>query len=138
MKRKFFVLSVTLFLALTWFACGPAAAVEWDVVRTLKTEKKPRDAAISLNGRWVFILTDEGEVLIYSSNGTLKDKIAVGESIDGIKVGPREDILLLTSRKDKNVKIVILEFIQDINVSGAPFKGPADAPVAIALFTDFQ
>ena len=30
------------------------------------------------------------------------------------------------------------EFIQKINVSESPFKGSADAPIAIAVFSDFQ
>jgi protein-disulfide isomerase len=42
------------------------------------------------------------------------------------------------SSKKKTLQVVVIEFVQDINVAGAPFKGPADAPVAIVLFTDFQ
>jgi len=137
MKSRFAVLLMTLLLVLTWFAYSPAA-VEWDVVKTLKTEKTPLDAAISPDGKWIFVLTDEGEVLIYSPDGTLKDRIIVGDSVDGIKVGSRQDILLLTSRKDSTVQIITLDFVQDINVSGSPFKGQADAPVAIVTYTDFQ
>ncbi len=137
MKSKFAVFLMTLLLVLTWFAYSPAT-VEWDVVKTLKTEKTPLDAAISPDGKWIFVLTDEGEVLIYSPDGTLKDRIAVGDSVDGIKVGTRQDILLLTSRKDSTVQIITLDFVQDINVSGSPFKGQADAPVAIVNYSDFQ
>jgi hypothetical protein len=137
MKSRFAVFLMTLLLVLTWFAYSPAT-VEWDVVKTWKTEKTPLDAAISADGKWIFVLTDEGEVLIYSPDGTLKDRIAVGNSVDGIKVGSRENILLLTSRKDSTVRIITLDFVQDINISGSPFKGQADAPVAIATYTDFQ
>ena len=136
MKSRFTVLLMTLLLVFTWFAYSPAA-VEWDVTRTLKVEKKPRDVAISRDGRQVFVLTDEGEVLIYS-DGEFKDRITVGDSVDGIKAGPREDILLLTSRKDSTVQFITLDFIQDINVSGSPFKGQTDAPVVLAVFNDFQ
>jgi hypothetical protein len=137
MKSRFAVFLMSLLLVLTWFAYSPAT-VEWDVSKTLKTEQKPLDAAISANARWIFVLTEGGEVLIYSSDGTLKEKISVGESIDGIKAGPREDILLLTSRKDSTVQFITLDFVQDINVSGSPFKGQADAPVVISTYTDFQ
>ncbi|MEJ2233831.1 MAG: hypothetical protein P8X67_07895, partial [Syntrophobacterales bacterium] len=68
----------------------------------------------------------------------LEDTISVGKSIEGIKVGPREDVLLLTSGQDKTVQLILLDFIQEINVSGSPFKGNSDAPVAIATFNDFQ
>jgi hypothetical protein len=114
------------------------AAVEWDLFKTYKVDGTPLDAAISLNGRWIFVLTDQSEIHIFSPDGTRKEKISVGDSIDGIKPGPRDDILLLSSRKDKTVQIITLDFIQDINIAGSPFKGPADAPVVIAVFTDFE
>ena len=112
--------------------------VDWDVKKTLKIEKTPVDVAVSLNGRWVFVLTAQGSILIYSGDGRLEDEIAVGKHVDGIKVGPEQDILLLTSRKNKTVEILVLDFIQNIDVSNSPFKGPVDAPVTIAVFSDFQ
>ena len=113
-------------------------AVEWDVKQTLKLQSPPVDVAVSLNGRMVFVLTDQGNILIYSGDGKLKDKISVGSHVDGLKVGPEEDILLLSSRKNKTVQILLLDFIQDIDISSSPFKGPANAPVEIAVFSDFQ
>ena len=112
--------------------------VDWDVKKTLKLEKTPVDVAVSLNGRWVFVLTAQGSILIYSGDGRLEDEIAVGKHVDGIKVGPEQDILLLSSRKNKTVEILVLDFIQNIDVSNSPFKGPADAAVTIAVFSDFQ
>ena len=137
MKSRFAIFVVALLLVLTWFAYSPAT-VEWDVAKTLRTEQKPLDAAVSPDGKWIFVLTEEGEVLIYSSDGTLKEKISVGKSVDGIKAGPRQDILLLTSKKDSTVQFITLDFVQDINVSGSPFKGKAEAPVVISTYTDFQ
>jgi hypothetical protein len=136
MKRRLAIFLMTLSLLLTWFAYSPAK-VEWDVQGTLIIKENIRDVAMSLNGRWIFVLTDKGEVLIYPPDG-IKESITVGDSIDGIKAGPREDILLLTSRKNSTVKVITLDFIQDINVADSPFKGPADAPVVIATFDDFQ
>jgi hypothetical protein len=137
MKSRFAIFPVTLFLLFSWLALSPAA-VEWDVAGTLNLKQKPRDAAIALNGRWIYVLTYDGEILIYSPDGKLEDTISVGKSIEGIKVGPREDVLLLTSGQDKTVQLILLDFIQEINVSGSPFKGNSDAPVAIATFNDFQ
>ncbi|UCG66935.1 MAG: hypothetical protein JSW12_08045 [Deltaproteobacteria bacterium] len=135
MKRAVFLL--TGLIVLGFFGYGHAE-VEWTVQRILQMEKTPIDFAVSLNGRWVFVLTDQGEILIYASDGTLKDTISVGKFVDGIKAGPRDDILLLSSRRDKSVRIITLDFIQEINVSGSPFKGPAEAPVVLAVFSDFQ
>ena len=137
MKSRTAIFLVTLFLLFTWLASSPAT-VEWDVAGTLNLKEKARDAAISLNGKWIFVLTEKGKILIYSLDGKLKDTISVGKSVEGIKVGPREDLLLLTSGTAKTVQNITLDFIQEINVSGSPFKGNADAPVAVATFNDFQ
>ncbi len=112
--------------------------VEWDVKKTLKLESPPVDLAASLNGKYIYVLTDQGSILIYSVEGKLEDRISVGRQVDGIRVGPWEDVILLTSKKNKQVQILLLEFIKDIDLSNSPFKGPADAPVQIAVFSDFQ
>ena len=137
MKGRFSVFLMTVVILLVWFGSSPAA-VEWDVTNTLNLKEKARDAAISLNGRWIFVLTYEGEILIYSSNGKLEGTISVGKGVEGIKVGQREDVLLLTSGNAKTVQMITLDFVQEINIAGSPFKGNADAPVAVATFNDFQ
>jgi len=124
-------------ILLGWFAPG-TASVEWDVTGTLNLEEKPRDAAMSLSGKWIYVLTHRGEILIYASSGKLEDTISVGEHVDSIRVGPKDDVLLLTSGKEKRVQIVTLDFIKEIDVSGSPFKGNADAPVVVATFDDFE
>ena len=128
---------MTLAIMLVWSAPG-TAAVELNVANTMNLNETPRDTAMSLNGKWIFILTEKGKILIYASNGKLSETISVGEHIESIKVGPREDILLLTSGKEKTVQIITLDFIQVINITNSPFKGKSDAPVVVATFNDFE
>ena len=137
MKRRCTVFLMTMALLLVWFSPSNAT-VEWNVVNTLNLNEKPRDTAMSLNGKWIYVLTEKGEILIYASNGKLKETISVGEHVESIKVGPREDVLLLTSGKEKTVQIITMDFIQVINILGSPFKGNADAPVVVATFNDFE
>ena len=137
MRSIFAVMVLIPVMVFTLFA-PTHADVEWDLIKTYKIEGTPLDVAISKYGRWVFVLIKGGEILIYSRDATLDGKILVGNSIDGIKPGPREDILLLSSRKGKTVQIIDFGFIREINVTGSPFKGPSDAPVVIAVFSDFQ
>lgn len=137
MKCRFAIFLATLFLLCTWLASSPAS-VEWDVAGTLNLKQKPRDAAMSVNGKWIYVLTYEGEILIYSSGGKLEGTISVGKNVEDIQVGPREDVLLLTNGEDKTVQLILLDFIQEINITGSPFKGNADAPVAVVSFNDFQ
>jgi len=47
-------------------------------------------------------------------------------------------MLLLKSRGNQTIEILVIDFIQKINISSSPFKGPTDAPVMIAVFSDFQ
>jgi hypothetical protein len=136
-KRRHTVFLLSLFIAFG-FVSDSLPSVEWDIRGTLKLEVSPLDVAFSGNGRWVFVLTDQGEILIYSADGKLNDKFTPGTHVDAIEAGPKEDILFLTSRKNRTVQVITVNFIYDINVSGSPFKGRADAPVVIAVFNDYQ
>jgi DNA-binding beta-propeller fold protein YncE len=137
MIRKISILWVVMLLAVVSGAIG-APAVEWEVVNTLKLEAPPLDVAISPDGKTVFVLTHEGNIHIYEVNGRLKDKIEVGEKIDQIKLGPKGTQLFATSRQNKTVKVITLDFIRQISIKGSPFKGVEDAPVVIAEFSDFE
>ena len=137
MKSRFAVFLLALFLLLVWPGHS-SANVDLEVLRTLKLDQEILDFAVSINGRLIFLLTGKGELIIYSHNGMLKGKIAVSDSVDAIKPGPTENILFLSNRREQTVQIINLDFIQEIKVSGSPFKGPADAPVMIVVFNDFQ
>ena len=136
MRNKPVAFLLIALIVLTFFSYSNAG-VEWDVVETFKLEKRPLDVAVSADGRWLYVLMEQGNIHIYR-DGALKGKIGVGKKVDGIDVGPRGDILFLTSKKDKVVQLVTVDLVQDINVSGSPFKGLANAPVVIAVFSDFQ
>ena len=56
----------------------------------------------------------------------------------GIDLDPSGERLFATSRQNKTVDIIQLSFIKKINTNGSKFKGPADAPVTIAVFSEFQ
>jgi protein-disulfide isomerase len=84
------------------------------------------------------VLTEKGRIVIFSSDGMKRGVIEVGTHVDLIEPGPMEDMLFLKSRSRKTIEIITVDFIQKINVSGSPSKGPADAPVVVAVFTDFE
>jgi len=137
MKRKYLVCLLAILIVPGLCEQSPAI-VEWNIHKTLKLDTQPLDVAVSKNGKSIFVLTKSGKILIYSPDGKLKDKIEVGNHVDQIKSGPGEEWLFLSSRKNKTVEILHVDFIQDINISGSPFKGGENAPVAIAVFSDFQ
>jgi ABC-type uncharacterized transport system permease subunit len=132
-------LLITIAIVLGAFTNGLASDnVEWNVYKTMKLDATPIDVVLTADGRRIFVLTDQGEVLIYSSTNKMEAKIDVGKHVDQIKLGPRGETLILRSGKNKTVELVTLDFIQKINITGSPFKGPQDAPVVIAVFDDFQ
>ena len=133
--KSFLVLIILLFLT-TPFQAG--ARVEWQIENTLKTGQPPIDVAISANGQSIFVLTAEGNILIYDGNGQLDDTINVGTHIDQIRVGPGGEQLFATSRQNQTVEVISLNFIREINIMGSPSKGRMDAPVILTVFSDFQ
>ena len=131
------MLIVSLVLAIS-VSVG-SATLEWEILRTLKLDSPPLDMAVAPDGKFVYILTDKGEIQIYDlGDGRLKDKIEIREPVDQIKVGPGGDQLFVTDRQNKTVKVIGLDFIKQITINGSPFKGPEDAPVVIADFSDFE
>jgi hypothetical protein len=114
------------------------AKTDWQVRQKLQLEQAPIDMLVSANNKWVYILTSDGQIVIYATSGQLKDKIRVGSDVDQIKAGPRDDMLFLLSRKSKSVQIITIDFTEEIATRGSPVKGPADAPVTVAVFSDFQ
>jgi len=113
-------------------------SVEWNIQKTLKLEQAPIDVALASDGNRMFVLTQQGEIIIYSAGGDEQARLKVGNHVDSIKLGSRGDTLILQSRENKTIQIVSLDFILDINVAGSPYKGPPNAPVTIAVFSDFQ
>ncbi|MEJ2727250.1 MAG: hypothetical protein P8185_01855 [Deltaproteobacteria bacterium] len=141
MKREKIKLVLLLTIAIVLGAFTTSFAsdnVEMNVYKTLHLEETPIDVAVSHDGRRIFVLTDRGEVVVYSSAAKIEGKIDVGQDVDQIILGPRGDSLILKSSKNKTVQIVTVDFVQKINTSGSPFKGPENAPVVIAVFDDFQ
>ena len=134
-RSAILMLAVLLVLAAS---AGTMAEVEWNVVQSLSLDSAPRDVTVTLDGRTLYVLTEKGDILVYDNQGNLKETIAIGPDADSLKIGQNEDVLYVISRKKKTIETIQLDFIKQINIEGAPFQGPADAPVVIAVFSDFQ
>lgn len=120
------------FSSLAW------AEVEQEAVKTLKLEAKPIDVAVSADGKYTFVLAAGGRVLIYDTGGQLKDTIKVSDSVVSIDALPGGNYLLLADNKADTLEILRISFVVDIDISKLPFKGPENAPVVIAVFSDYQ
>ena len=114
------------------------AKTDWQVRQKFQLDQAPIDMLVSSDNKWIYILTSDGQIVIYSARGQLKDTINVGPEIDQIKAGPREDMLFLLSRASKTVQMITVDFTEEISTLGSPVKGSMDAPVTVAVFSDFQ
>lgn len=138
MIRRWFSVTGVVLVVLLVVVSGVDAKTEWQVLQNLSLEESPIDLVVSEDKRQVYVLTDGGRLLIYDLNGQLNDRIDVGGEVKQIRPGPREDILYLISPGAKSVRMISITSIQEIDIKGAPFKGPENAPVTVVLFSDFQ
>lgn len=99
---------------------------------------EPLDVASSEDGSMIFILAP-GELIIYSSkNDEVINRSAIDNNYDQMAYSEKNKTLILTSKSSKSLKIIHIEQIHEISLSGLPFKGASDAPVIIAVFDDYQ
>ncbi len=119
--------------------CGTAnvqAAVEVNVLSTLNLDKSPMDVVTAGDGKWAYILTP-GEIQVYSlTTKALLGRIPVDKAISRISVSHRGDQLYLMNANTLTIASVAI--VDMFNVTGSPFKGPANAPVVITVFSDYQ
>ena len=125
-------------LAVSMAASWAFAAVEINLEKTLSTDGVPLDVAVSRDGSRTFVLTDKGTIIIYDQAGNQADIIKIGSHINQIELDPNGERLFATSRQNKSVEIIAVDFIHQINTLGSPLKGLQEAPVTIAVFSDFQ
>lgn len=140
MKRTMTLVVMAFLIAIGWTFSPQIvrADLEWRIIKDLDLKTTPLDAAPSADGQRVFILTP-GEILVYSvQEGKIVDRIPVDKDFDRITSSPRANILTITSSSKKSLQTIIFNVIHRIDVTGLPFKGPPDAPVTVAVFTDYQ
>jgi hypothetical protein len=112
--------------------------LEWGVVREFQLANTPIDIAHSLDGKYIFVLTTESEVLVYDATGILQGTIPVDKGVTSISLDPRAQFLHMSDREKKKSYTLAIDFIVNIKTDTAPTKGKKDAPVTVAVFSDFQ
>ncbi len=118
-------------------ATSPPALVS-EKTMSWQVPYKPVDFVQSVDGKMLFVLTENNRVLIYEPNGTLKGSIPVDKGVTAIDTDARgENIYLIDSEKNTFTSLSV-DFVVNIDTSGSPFKGAANAPVTVAVFSDFE
>lgn len=128
-----------LFAVILFVNCRNAvASSEWTLKNQITIEDTPLSTVASQDGKSVYVLI-QGKILIYSTvENKIVDFLPVDKSFDKLAYSAPDNLFILASSKDKQLKVFKLEHNETIDVSGLPFKGPENAPVTIAVFSDYQ
>ena len=92
----------------------------------------------SVDGKYIYILTANNKLLIYEPNGNLKASVDVDPGVVAIDTDARGENVLLIDKDKKSFSVFSVAFVAEVDITGAPFKGKADAPITIAVFSDFE
>lgn len=117
---------------------GKDNKVEWQQISQWKIDGQPIDFAHSLDGKLVYVLNNQNQVVIYDTNGQLQGKLSVPEGTSRIAIAPQGEALYLTNGKTKTFTSLAINFIFDIQTAGSPVKGNVNSPVSLVIFTDFE
>jgi len=113
------------------------AEVFQTVDKTYQTDAAPIDLASAADGSRTFILTEGGKVHIQMESGE-RHQIAVDPGMDRIFTDATGGKIYLSSRATKKVQEIFVDFLQNIDISGSPSLGSPNAPVVLAVFSDFE
>ena len=138
MNKKTNIFSILLLLAATTLPGFAQAEVDWQTRNTIKTDHPPLGIHVTADGNRTFILTEEGKLQIYDSNSRIIDTIEVDPATDTLSADGTGGRVFLGNSKNSSVLEMRIEYIADFSYEGSPFLGNSEAPVVLAVFSDFQ
>lgn len=137
------ILVVALLLPLTVHAQenkknNVSGDVNWSVQANWPLPAKPLSFVHSLDNKKVFVLTEDSKVHIFAADGAKLGELPVEADTVAIDIAPRGEMLYLVNSRTNSFTAIDIGFNQHIDVTGAPVRGKADAPVTLVVFSDFE
>lgn len=122
---------------LLWTAPSFGGVVKLQELKTMQLDSTPKQITSTDDGRRLYILNEDSQILIYTLGGELQGQVAVDPEVDHISpLGPQH--LLLQKSTQKQVVVAMLEISQQIDITASPVFGAETAPVTIAIYDDFE
>ena len=112
--------------------------LNWTVQANWSLPAKPLDLVHSLDNKKVFILTADNKVHIFAADGRKLGEMEVEPDTVAIDIAPRGEMLYLINGRTNTFTAMDIGFSQQIDITGAPVRGKADAPVTLVVFSDFE
>jgi protein-disulfide isomerase len=114
------------------------AEIEGEVIDTRTFAKPPLDMLLSSGGTYLYVLLPGGQLDVYDRSGKPTGSIKVDPAFKKLSPGPSEDLLWLSAPTRTDAQLLAINVVSDIPTAGSPSQGPADAPVTIVVFSDFE
>lgn len=134
------ILGIFLLVIICWMSAPDFiyAKIDTTLIKQTNLDVQPLDIAASVDGKTIYVLA-QGEILVYSiAEGKVSNRIPIDKDFDKLTYVARNNVLILTSSSSKTLKIIQVDFIYNIALDGLPFKGPSNAAVTMAVFSDYQ
>jgi protein-disulfide isomerase len=126
---------VVLLLMLV-LAVPALAALQVEGTQAVRLPKAVLDVAATADGAKLFVLLKGGELQVLSPAGELIERLTVAGEAERLAVSPEGDRLYLSVGQE--LRIVELVSQHELPVLNSPARGPANAPVTLTVFSDFQ
>ncbi len=117
---------------------GSDGSLEWRTLSSMELPAKALHFKRSLDGKYLFVLTEDHRVLVYDQQGNLQGSIPVDSGVTNLDIAPQGQLLYLIDTEKQVTTTMAIDYIVDIDITNSAFKGQIDAPVSIVVFSDFQ
>ena len=133
---------ITLLMATSTNASAPASgsdgSLEWQTLTSMDLPAKALHFKLSLDGKYLFVLTEDQRVLVYDQRNNLQGSIPVDPGVTDLDIAPQGQLLYLIDTEKQVTTTLAIDFVVDIDTSNSAYKGKIDAPVTVVVFSDFQ
>lgn len=119
-------------------ANGSDGSLEWRTLTSMDLPAKALHFKRSLDGKYLFVLTEDHRVLVYDQRNTLQGSIPVDPGVTDLDIAPQGQLLYLIDTEKQVTTTLAIDFVVDIDTSNSAYKGNIDAPVTVVVFSDFQ
>ncbi len=136
--RRFLALLLLSLATLALLSAPAFAAFDLRGSQKIELGVKSLDTAVSTDGRWTFVLTEDGNVHVLTFRGEEVQVIETGNTFNKIEFSAAGTRLILSGGDTNDILVLALDMIHSIDMTGSPSKGPDEASVVIAYFSDYQ
>ncbi len=133
------LLNLVITLALVFcFAISAGAKVELNTKEIVPLKDPPLDITISSDSATAYVLCEKNILLVSTQENKVVDTIPLTDIYSRIALSPDGEKLVLTSSAKKEVLIIQISTVYDIEIGQSPIIGKKDAPINAFLFFDYQ